>query len=587
MDPLYYLKILLLLSHVHALTHTNWSQLSYAWTDALLPQRDLASSVPVNQLTRVGVSLNRVVFDKLGYSRPALALLLSFLSQSIGVYSLDVYWNEYTNKWQLCPAPIPLNVTWDSLNVANLTWGGLSYLCQVDMLPAEVFTTISSYISQTNTERQANVLQVALMPKTIAKINVSNSSVPQGADFNTSMNAAGNSSLGDFASSCLLYMFMPTMLNTTTNANTNNYTALYGSRYPSQLTFLSKLSQRLMVFVLNTPQMPTRNGFKFDEFESDIFFIEESNPQFTPLVALLANLTLARTLERAYRQPYDSTFFWDMAHTTEFRMVFDSDAVPFTNKSLLFYAKSGFTPVVNSSAFYFGDLPGVAPDAAAANSINYIVPNSFWSWAPGQPVIKYTNTTDVTRKENSDNDNPQWAIFSDAQLSYLCVSVETAGWSVDNCYNRYRYACKNDTDPFSWVISDRIKTYFASVSEDGCPDGTSFNPPRLALEQYSLLALLQSTNVLYPVWIDLNDVYLSGCFVSGGPYAECPYQKVLTTTSLIKRIAPSLVVSLFLIVLILSEHVFTRTPIQTNRTRHWKKTLAQYYKENDFEGVPS
>lgn len=586
------LRTLFVICQVNAQIALNWTQLSEIYDYAYAAQSELLGQVPIDQVTSFGISLNNVIFNRLGYTFPGVWAMQRVLTLLVSVLTLDIYWNEFTSKWQLCPAPFPKNMTWDESNTANLTWLGQNYRCLIDLAPIDVFNAIGQYLEVSNTELDANYIQVGLNPKVIGikdhPIN-QNSNIlitPSVSDFNTSIAAAGNSSLTDFIGSCASYLYYPPYLQSSGAVGATSESNQYGSKYPTRNGFLFKLYCRIIIYLMNSPDSSGENPYQLSLNDEQTFFISKMN-NFNPWVVLLNDTDTISAIEEPFSEEYNSTFFTEIAHNTQFRLAFDNEEKQFSNDSLNFFAKSGFTPVLNSSAF---GGRGLSPnDTGVLLSLNATLPGAFWSWAPGQPPnnTAAANNTDLTRGETSDNDNPQWAIYSETQVAYRCVSIEKQGWVVQNCYDQFRFACKSKDNPFNWTLSEKVKTYFASATEIMCPSGYTFGVPRLSLEQYSLISLIKSTNVLYPVWVDLNDIYFPNCFVTGGPYAVCPHGRILTTTTLIKRLAPSLVVSLVLVILIFSEHVFTRTPIQNNRTRHWRKAIAQYYKENDFEGVPS
>lgn len=575
----------------------NWTQLLDNFGDSYLAQRDVAGLIPIDQINVVGISLNEVVFNVLGYIPQALSTLKQILDLRFSVFVLDVYWNQYTKKWQLCPAPLLANMTLDEYRVANISWKGKNYYCQVDMLPTDVFNGVALYLADSNTELYANMVQIALNPKTVFPENSAQSfnnsssnslsSWPSVSDFNTSVAATGNSSLADFVVNCLNFLYTPEVLNSSIGIESNNYTGSYGSIYPGRDTFLFKLLCRLMIYILEVPAPTGQNSYNFTTFEDQLFFRAKNNSSFYPLVVLLNDTDVVDSLTEPFNYPYNSSYFSNIAHQTHFRLAFDSNEHPFTTEILSEFAKGGFTPVINSSSNATGTYsPGpLFNDTLVLMLMNETIPYSFWAWEYGQPALSL-NGSDLSLRDTRD-DNPEWAVYTDSQNAYRCVIATSSGWLVENCYNQFRYACKSTTDPFLWTLSEKIETYFSSSTVDDCPEGFSFGVPYLAIEQFSLITLLNSSNVLYPVWVDMNDIYLSGCFVTGGPYAECPNQKIIDTRNFVKSVAPTFVVSLVIIILIFFHNIFRRVPIQGNRARHWKKAISQYYKENDFEGVPS
>lgn len=573
---------LYLLEQVLAQNFLSWKQNNNNFADAYLIQRNLGGLVPIDQITTFGVSVNQLLFNDLGYLYSVLPILKNLLQLQVGVVSLDVYWNEYSGKWQLCPAPFPANLMWDDSRMANVSWNGRNYRCLVDMSLVDVFNEVASYLHHTNTELNANMVQMVLNPKTITS---GSNEMSDFLVYNAPIAAAGSNSLSDCLGDCIGYLYAPSILLSHGNTEApTNYTEAFGSKYPTRDAFLFKLLSRVMVYILDEAKESGPNSYRFTSRDEQYFFIA-NNGSFNPWVVRQDDTELLSTFQNIYNSTYNSSYFQHMAQSTDFRLAFDSDAVPFSIDSIKFWAQTGFTPILNAS-FYDG-FHMAANNSQILTIMNNTIPSELWSWSPGQPQNAGPIMTNYSRSELSENDSPQWAVYSESHVAFRCVSMSSQGWAQDNCYAQYRYACRNKTNPFMWTLSERIQTYFTSVELDPCPEGFEFGVPELALEQFSLLSLLESTDIHYPIWIDLNDIYLPNCFATGGPNAECLQKKVLTTTSLVGRIAPSLVVSLVLILLIFLEHVFNRTPIQTNRVRHWKKAVAQYYKENDFEGVPS
>lgn len=553
----------------------NWDTSCSSYAAALVAQRDLAVLIPIDQISSVGVSLNQVVFSQLGYTWLALPVVRSVLQQLVGVLVLDVYFNEYTAQYQLCPAPIPTNVTVDAFNVAKLLWQGRTVHCLVDMAPSEVFSTVAKYLAQSNTNIEANVVQIAVQLRTIAKVDSEDGRLlSRDASDNSLLPAIGSKTLSDIVLPCLDYLYLAPLAEETDvydDFATADGAAGYASKYPTQQNFLFQLSRRLIAYLLNAPSSRGSVPYPFSETDRKVFLVPD-NSTFHPWVGSTSDSLWTSAIQKPY-SAYNASHFWNLAQHTHFRLAFDSDNAPFSNDTLRFYAQSGFTPVINSSAFF---APHSANETAVVSAMTDIVRNSFWAWAPEQ-----------TRETSAlPPDDPQWAVHLSTQDSERCVTIQDKGWVVSNCFSQFRGACRSYTDPFTWTISENINLYFMSATTHSCPTGFFFATPRLSLEQYALQAMLQTTGVRHPVWVNINDVYLEGCFVTTLANGECPHGKGLNTTSLILRIAPSLVVSLAVLILIAAGYIFVKTPIQSNRTRYWKKVIARY-NENDFEGVPS
>ncbi|CAM9019868.1 unnamed protein product, partial [Wickerhamomyces anomalus] len=180
-------------------------------------------------------------------------------------------------------------------------------------------------------------------------------------------------------------------------------------------------------------------------------------------------------------------------------------------------------------------------------------------------------------KSPADGDNTR-----NTQSAYKCAALTQDGWVVSNCYQDKYVVCRKNSRAYEWEISDSKGVYFHT--EDVCPGDTVFSVPRTALQQTSLINYLGRLGSNYSVWIDMNSIAISDCWVTGGPYASCPYQKVSSSRNFVQMLAPAAAFCGFILFGILLLRL-KRVPVQDNR-KHWKKLLANYT-ENEYEGVPS
>lgn len=160
-------------------------------------------------------------------------------------------------------------------------------------------------------------------------------------------------------------------------------------------------------------------------------------------------------------------------------------------------------------------------------------------------------------------------------------------WRVDNCYNSNIGLCRYKNTAFKWLVRSNKATYFDFDSYQGskCPDQYTFNIPRTPLEQRSLISYLK--NASFPdtqIWIDLNSISVSNCWVSGGPYASCPYEKVISRRNFVKMMVPASVCSFALLCIVVYLSVL-KVPIYDNR-KNWRRVINKISK-SELEGVPS
>lgn len=592
---------------------SNWPDLSDRADLALRAERDIAMDIPIDQHTPFGISANRLIFDIQGYSTDALGTLRTALNVGIDAVMLDVYWNEYTGRWQLCPAPIPQSATNNRSETVLVSWKGNTYKCQPSFGDLDVYTTLRDYLRLLNTNSQANVVQLVLNLKLIlndtvvVRLNLTNSTSLVTGPAPTSISPGmvvylpeymelGNSSLSDPLLSLGSFLFLPTDLDRTSPLNS---TVAYDDEYPSQQDFLYSLYKRALVTAVTDEYRNSSNGYNVTVSDAKkIFFYGQNN--FT--LSHTDEDVLQECFDRRLR-PYDPNYYNNRVLETRFRMLIDSNNNRFTPETAHQALQCGYMPVLNASVYPLLNRTNLTGEYTG-RVLNNFSPFAYWAWAPYEPDSTYSNVTRLSldfsemrpRDDDHDDDDddydvghdddPDWQQTAMSQVAEKCVVMKRNGWAVENCYNKYRLACKHKNNAFEWTLSHEISLYFSTNQAD-CPKNYKFGVPHLSTEQLALQNFLNSSSVVYPVWIDLNDITILGCFVDGGPYAQCPYKRAVTTSNLIRLVAPSVVVAVVILILIFFERFFLLTPIHTNRRRHWKRTINQHYKKNDYEGVPS
>lgn len=592
--------------------YENWPSLETNQDDAFRTQRDVAENIPLDQLGHFGASLNQLVFEPLGYNSAALSKIQSLLDVKSSAILVDLYWNEFTQVWQLCPAPFPNNLTSNLTATVDVKWNGKTYQCEPGLSVTDLMNTIYQYLRSSNIKLNANIVLVLLNlksiyyehPVTVHSNRTTNStttslvdSVPTDYDsYDYYYLIVGNSTLDVSVSALSSYLFTPGNLDSFSESLLKeNYTNFYSSQYPTLYDFLFNLYKRIMVSVYSENIHNSSRGYNFTKSdESTIFF--RNLTRFDPTYVVASNTSLLETCASRRDSSYDSSLFADIVELSHFRYVVDDNNTPFTNSSLHDWSKCGYSPILNASySAYRASIAEKSNDTSEQPGaiMSNFIPLQYWSWAKDQPVITSDDLSPLSSATvKRDDDDTQGKdgenqILSKTQVANKCVTLSSEGWAVSNCYDKYWVACKNNSDPFDWKLLRELTTYLDLKDDDKCGDNYSLSLPKLSAEQNALLSFLNSKGILAPVWIDLNDITITGCFVSGGPYAECPYKKVVTTLNLIRRIAPSVVVAFIIILLVFYEKFVLLVPVHTNRKRYWKRTITQYYKENEYEGVPS
>ncbi|KAK6463074.1 maintenance of telomere capping protein 6 [Scheffersomyces coipomensis] len=554
----------------------NWPNISTQMEIALRTQRDVSKPIPIDQLTNPGVSLNSLLFDIDGYVTDSVNEFYTLLTVGIKTFMLDLYWNEFTGKWQLCPAPFPSNIT-DVNSAQTVIWGGIQYKCEPSASISDLMQVLYTFIIETNTNMDVDLVQMLFTLNSITA-GMTNTTLYT----NSILNNLGNTSLNATIGSLNTYIFSPTDLESyEANLQQNQYSNFYNSSsqtLPSLSTVLLTDFKRVMFNVIANNLANTTRKYILSTEDTSMIFFSGTNLNTTLVANEDSILEQCGSLPSMDLNDTENViFFNDLSLNTHFRYVIDNPDNGFSNDTFRDYMQCGIAPILNSSYYNLGTGESdQIPDIA-----NEFAPLSFWSWAPGEPS-SYNSSVNATVLTNFTQD------LSGSQEAYKCVTLDAEGWAVANCYKTYQYACQNTNSPNDWIISrDEKKEYFDAYKDGACPDGYILSLPRSSIEQLSLRSAIQRQNGTYPVWIDLNDITVSGCFVSGGPYADCPYQKTVSEAKLVRLIAPSFVVAVIVLLLIFIEKIFRVHPIQTNRKRYWKHVVQEYNEKNAFEGVPS
>ena len=221
------------------------------------------------------------------------------------------------------------------------------------------------------------------------------------------------------------------------------------------------------------------------------------------------------------------------------------------------YTLCGISPLLNES------LNGMTADQ------NYepygeFLQQTIWSWALGEPKHAFGDT--------------------DAKTEHRCAVLNsgTGYWQSEDCSNSHYSACGHDERPYAWSIGDKITSY--AVAELPCPDGTSFNAPRTALENRYLLHRWRDVRVQQEIiddllWVNFNDLNVEGCWVVG-QNVTCPYLNQGRDERQV--IIPTVAAVIVFVLAALT--VFIKCAANRQRTKRRRRRGDDGW---DYEGVPS
>ncbi|KAI5950614.1 MTC6 [Candida margitis] len=521
-----------------------------------------------------GLSLTSL-FVKNDYSLDSISELGDLLQTGMQAIMVDLYWNEFTSVWQLCPAPFPQNVTYNSNDKVNVTWNNVMYTCEYGFTTDNIMSIIQSYLESSNTNFEANFLHLLFNLKSIhyEKSNLT-MSLENIYKPNSLSNIMGNSTLNATVTPIASYIFSPNVLNdyrSKVSLSSSSYESYYNRSdiiMPTLETVLLSQYKRILVNVLSNDVVSSPREYSISDADRNLIFFN------TTLPTSVKSATEAGPYCKEVLTPSNKSEKYDnLSLTTNFDYVIDSNSNRFDRNSVQDFLRCGLLPIFNATS-YPVDNKNVSD---VGDIFSSFAPYLFWSWRAGQPSVSNGSSTNNSSRDRDEN----------IKASYRCVVITSNGWKIDDCYQEYQIACRNKSAPNDWYIPySNTKTYF-DVDRNDCPNGYNFSLPRSSTEMLSLMSAIKEQDAQYPIWIDLNDITISNCFVSGGPYAQCPYQKTVTTTRFVRMIAPASVICIIVFGLVILEKLLRKNHIQSNRKRYWKKTLAEYYSKNDYEGVPS
>lgn len=528
-------------------------------------QRDISMTIPIGQTNNMGISLNSVLFEKVGYKSSSLEYIRLMLEGGLQTWMLDLYYNNATSKWQLCPAPFPQNSSSDPYETRTVLWNNRDYECQPAFTLGQVMQEFRSYFSSTNTNIAVSLVLIIFNLHQFDFSESNNKTVTlKELKSYAAFSSFGNSTLNASLSPVSDLLYTPQDFNT--YFKPSGLSSFYNEssfELPLSQQFLLTYYKRLVASVAENNVPKSVLGFND---ENSIFF----DKNFTEISSTGDGSLLERCGSRTLS---DLNY---LSLKTNFRTVVDSDNIPFTPSTFRKYVLCGYSPILNSLRY---SIPNKPVTSDVVDILTYYFPRSYWSWAPGQPQDRDddANTTSFGKRDYKN---------SEYQVARKCISLQETGFVVSNCYDEHKLACRKHNSPNEWKISSLAKAYF-SDDFDGCPEGYLFNVPQLSIEADALRQEIAESGEKYPIWVDLNDITVTNCFVTGGPYAQCPYQRTVSGRRLVQLIAPSFVVALVILILIFMEKIFRVNPVQTNRKRYWRRAINEYNKQHGYEGVPS
>ncbi|PYH44193.1 Lectin C-type domain protein [Aspergillus saccharolyticus JOP 1030-1] len=591
-----------------------------------LSERDVAGQIPLNFVTTSSVSLRAACFGNNIYDEDAAGRCISNLL-TVGYRRLivDLYWSTDARKWQLCPVSIPQDATVISIsgtssatatatatNAAQATVtavasssGSLlyelgSYRCTTKVDLDGLIDVLRGHFQRTNTELTAYIRFVSFNLHAAASAAHPDEagSVVTGAQLPT-----GSETLSAiFDDQLSSYVYTPSEL-VSERANLNkswfevddsykpitDYFTIHEDAKGIQSTpdgwpcvkfvQLAREKRLLVEYAAVDPQLA----------EYDLFPAGSSSLIFPPYYL---SSTISISVDSAGQ--LDTTCYYTPGATTVAEANSSwaiSDYIPIPaisqdrNATIgdmaavsVNLTACGLTPSLNDTLFNTTAADTIEPyeDLSLATS---------WAWSISQPADANADTQD----DDDDDDDDDSAFASNDHCAVMDLSLG-GHWRAVNCSVSRHAACRVGTSPFTWRLSPSAHS-FADAYNHACPSNTSLSVPRTGIENSFLYHyLLTQTDTLDPtttsesrreVWLDLNSLDVTSCWVTGGPDASCPY--AADPGELERRTVLVAAIASIVICIIAALTLFVKCNANRRNSRRNKRLIKGW----EYEGVPS
>lgn len=532
-----------------------WPVLSSNKVVADRTQRDVSANISIALNTYIGVDMKQVVFESIGYNTSALLSTENLLNVGFNAFVLDVYFNNYTNDWGLCPQSI--------MEMNEMT---NSSLIKTDEKPCDVSTfnfdslttTFEKFILLTNNILETNPLLILLKLHQISY---------------KSKEYATNSSF-------LSYDF--------TGQDVLDPDYVISGELPTLNTLLRKMQRRVIPIII----------------ESDM-------QSWYPEPGMFYSTALKNTLPHA--STLSPSNFISLKYEDHSLSVCDIDTVRGDNSSLLIAHDSDEVPFTEESfwsSIMCGYSPIISHSVTNLTNLSTFLDVSLWSWAAFQPTsgnMDLMNSADFLNILNYDGDDDSsktlmWksmdlhngtnsltnSSITDSNIEdeddggdlfvNRCAVLTSAGWIATSCLNKFHSLCQNKKVPSEIKVTEDKSDYINAPDKCSNMGGYKLYVPNNSIDQ--LLAIDKIPAGEPAVWIDLNSLSSENCWVVG-IYTDCPYQIVVSKKLFVEMMIPSAIMAFLLFVLIFLFQ-FDRQPVLQNK-KYWRKAYAEV---DDPDGRP-
>ena len=531
--------------------YASWPEVSIQEQNAIRSERDIQNNITVDQIPYVGVNLRSVLFNDETYKdvsdigtttslngTDALNNFAAMLNQGLGSFILDI---EMTNG----------------------TW----YILETNIQVKDFLSTVESFLEQSNNNLSANILLFMLRVKS----HISENSGITDDDIN--------------------------IIRDESNITRKHITLLQDKK--------SKAKNQTQTMPLNLTSLIEQN-MSIDYIYKPSDLISDNNLTASTGIAQMKNTSVT-----SLQWPTLEDFIYVKTNRiiiTELTTILDYDSNPYIFPRTILHLDEGNSTLIcpttteefeqisaipwrllesefdynNIQQYMHCGLSPIITNNYSISNITEIAPlldrGIIWSWKKNEPRLSNSRLL-------MDKDSMQ--AYNCAMLKYTAKNG-SAYWIVDNCYSTRTMVCKNKENPFVWTLSKEKHKYFTYYNDNDdsfCGENYTFSLPITQLEQRSLDLYLESLDTpSFSLWINLNSIAVSNCWLIGDRSYNCPYSKSVPRRNFVSMLVPVVVIAAALLVCVLYLSLLA-VPIHDNR-KNWRKVVNKISK-SEMEGVPS
>lgn len=548
LNELCFWLIWLLLAHIclcASNSTSEWPDVSVKEQVAIRTERDMQNNITIDQIPFIGVNLKSVLFNQETNEQNIIIDTTSRLNNTDSLNNFSSLLNQGTSSFILDIENI--NNTWVIVNTSILLEDFLTVLTTFlddsdNNLSANIlmfFLRITAHIPDTYDDDNSILLEI--FNSTITGTNsTTEKTLYQNSTVNQNLNLT---SLIERTIGCS-YIYKPKNLlldNKITNTtDLLTFTTGNDTKWPTLETFLYEKRNRILITELSSTLNQSTSPFIFPN-------------------TILHFDTINSTLSC----PSEEEEFKEV-QSVQWRFL----EAEFSTHSIFQYMQCGLSPIITNS-FSISNITDIVP---------LLGTGIVWSWKTNEPRL--TNSKLLMGKDSLQ-------AYNCAVIKYIS-SNGSVYWQVDNCYAKKNMLCQSKNNPFKWTLSEDKHEYFAYFDDqdgDFCPENYTFSLPTTLLEQRSVslyLEEIESENM--KIWINLNSIAVSNCWLIGGTGLSCPYSKSVSHRNFVAMLTSVSVIAAALLSCVLYLSLLS-VPIHDNR-KNWRRVVNKISK-SEIEGVPS